>query len=69
MAVKQKLLKASEVADMLGGKWTRQRVHKYLTRGVFPEPYTYAGTSPLWTPQQVESFKKSKYKWGGQDER
>ena len=52
------LLKASQVAELLGEGWSRQRVHVELKRGTLgAEPITTAGNVPLWTPEQVEQIK------------
>lgn len=45
-------LKASQVAELLGKGWSRQKVHVYLSRGKFPEPITYIGEQPLWKKSQ-----------------
>lgn len=59
-----KLLSASQVAEMLGDKWSRQRVHEQTKRGTFPEPAMYTGTeakkSPLWSVNQIEKYMKEK---------
>ena len=57
----QKLLLASEVAEILGGKWTRTMVHTYLKRKRFPDPVSYVSNQPLWTMDQINQFKKD---WG-----
>lgn len=58
------LLLASQVAEMLGDKWTRQRIHVEYKRGTFPQPDSYTGTeakrSPLWTVGQIEKYMKLK---------
>lgn len=55
------LLKASQVAELLGKGWSRGRIHMELRRGTLHvEPITYVGTSPLWTPEQVEKIKQIK---------
>ena len=51
----QKLLLASQIAEMMGPKWSRQRVHTELKRGKFPQPSTYVGNQPLWTEDQIKS--------------
>jgi hypothetical protein len=59
----QNFLLASQVAEMIGDKWSRQRVHMELQRGTFPEPAIYTGglkKSPLWTVEQIETFKKER---------
>jgi hypothetical protein len=53
-------LMASQVAEIMGSKWSRQRVHVELKRGKFPEPSTYVGNQPLWTPEQIERAKKER---------
>ena len=56
-----KLLKASQVAELLGEGWSRQRVHMEVKRGTLGvEPFTVAGNVPLWTPEQVEQIKQHK---------
>lgn len=57
----QTLLKASQVAELLGAGWSRQRVHMELKRGTLgAEPTTHAGNIPLWTPKQVDQIKRFK---------
>lgn len=53
-------LLASQVAEMLGKGWSRQRVHMELSRGTFPDPSMYVGKSPLWTIEQVEKVKRER---------
>lgn len=55
---KNELLKASQVAKLIGGNWVRQTVHVYLQRGKFPDPHTYVGNQPLWTREQIIRFKR-----------
>ena len=54
------LLKASQVADLLGEGWSRQRVHVELKRGTIIDPAMWAGKTPLWTAAQVEQIKQQK---------
>lgn len=56
----QTYLMASQVAEMIGGKWSRKTVHEYLKRGKFPEPVMKIGISPVWTPEQVEQYKRER---------
>lgn len=56
----QTFLKASQVAELLGPRWSRQRVHVELKRGTFPDPATYAGNQPLWTEEQIQKYKGMK---------
>jgi hypothetical protein len=56
----QTYLMASQIAEMMGPKWSRQRVHTELKRGKFPDPATYVGNQPLWTPQQVKKAMKER---------
>jgi hypothetical protein len=53
-------LMASQIAGIMGSKWSRQRVHTELKRGKFPEPTIYVGNQPLWTPEQIEKVKKER---------
>lgn len=53
-------LMASQIAEMLGGKYTRPRVHTEMKRGNFPQPDKYINNSPLWSVKKVHSFMKSK---------
>lgn len=56
----KELLKASQVAEILGKGWSRPRIHVELKRGTFVEPAVMAGNSPLWTRDQVEEIKRMK---------
>lgn len=60
----EKLVKASEVAEILGGRWTRSMVHTYLNRGKLPQPVTYVGNQPLWKESQFKKIKKEGEKDG-----
>lgn len=56
----RKLLIASEVAEILGGRWDRKKVHEYLKRGKFPEPIMKVGVSPVWTEEQIRGYMKER---------
>lgn len=51
---------ASQVAEMLGEKWSRQRVHTQVSRGTFPLPSMKIGKQPVWTVEQIEKYMKEK---------
>lgn len=57
---KTEYLLASQIAELMGEKWSRQRVHTELKRGKFPQPVTYVGNQPLWTAEQIEKVKKER---------
>ena len=55
------LLKASQVAELLGHGWSRQRIHMELQRGTLGvKPFTMVGKQPLFTPEQVEEIRAYK---------
>ena len=53
-------LLASQIAEIIGEKWSRQRVHVELKRGKFPNPDKYVSNQPMWMRETVEWFIKGK---------
>lgn len=60
----EKLLSASQVAALMGDKWSRTRVHVEWRRGNFAEPaqkvMMNGYESPLWTMDQVKNEKRKR---------
>jgi predicted DNA-binding transcriptional regulator AlpA len=54
------LVNAEEASEILGGKWSRQKVYIYLKRGTFPQPYATVGHTRLWRREQIEQYKSLK---------
>lgn len=54
---KKYLLSYAEVGKILN--WDRKKVRVYYLRGKLPSPQYFLGDRPLWTPKQIEEFKKS----------
>jgi predicted DNA-binding transcriptional regulator AlpA len=49
------LLGVAEAAELLG--WDRRKISTYISRGVFPDPVQIVKATPLWTRDQIESYK------------
>ncbi len=49
------LVGPAEAAEILG--WDPRRVHTYIKRKLFPEPYARIKATRLWTREQIEAFK------------
>jgi hypothetical protein len=50
------LLGLAEVSELLG--WDKRKTSTYLKRGVLPEPIHIIKATPLWTREQIETYKE-----------
>ncbi len=50
------LLGLAEVSELLG--WDKRKTTTYLKRGVLPEPIHIVKATPLWTREQIETYKE-----------
>jgi hypothetical protein len=50
------LMNSAEVARYIG--WSVNKVSVYNERGILPEPVCFIGGRPIWTKEEIESFKK-----------
>lgn len=48
----------AEAAEILG--WKKQQIHVYMRRGKFPEPIQVLASGPIWTREQIETYKAKK---------
>jgi hypothetical protein len=53
---KLQLMNSAEVARAIG--WSVNKVSVYNERGILPDPVCFIGGRPIWTNEQIESFKK-----------
>lgn len=47
----------AEAAEILG--WTKQKVATYIKRGKLPDPIQRLASGPIWTKEQIETYKDS----------
>jgi predicted DNA-binding transcriptional regulator AlpA len=52
-----------EASEILG--WSKQHIHSYISRGVFPQPIQRLASGPIWTREQIEQYKKEREKREG----
>ena len=50
------LLGLAEVSELLG--WGKRKTTTYLKRGVLPEPIHIVKATPLWTREQIKTYKE-----------
>lgn len=47
-----------EASEILG--WSKQHIHSYINRGVFPKPIQRLACGPVWLREQIEQYKRDR---------